>query len=85
MTDLDEYLRRNLVVCKAHGAASAVAKAAERAGALKRAPKWLVALLASAQERMPDVIAATVAHRDEHVAAADDFARRFEAAQRGRA
>lgn len=85
MSELAEYLRRNGVVARAYGAQAAVEQAAERAARLKRPPKWLLALLAQAHERMPDVIAEVVAHRDEERAAADDFARRFEAARRRQA
>jgi hypothetical protein len=39
---MDEYLRRNLLVAKAHGAEAAARTILNRLATRKRAPKWLV-------------------------------------------
>ena len=41
----DEYLRRNLLVCKAVGAHANATAALDRLRGLKRPPKWLVEYL----------------------------------------
>jgi hypothetical protein len=51
-----EYRRRNLAVCSAIGAAAAVRCAQERLAGHRRPPKWLLAYLDSASERIAQVI-----------------------------
>lgn len=52
MSQHEEYLRRNLVVCKGYGALAAVETAIARLGATKNSPKWLQAKLRAAQSRL---------------------------------
>ena len=47
----DEYLRRNLLVCKAVGAKSIASKSLKRLEQQTRPPKWLVAALRGILER----------------------------------
>ncbi len=51
----DEYMRRNLIHCKAVGCAANVRVSLERLRAMKRSPKWLIKNLEGALERAEKV------------------------------
>lgn len=59
-----EYSRRNLQVCRAIGAQAAVDQALDRAKSLKRFPKWAIAYLESAANRLPGLSIDLAAFRD---------------------
>lgn len=46
-----EYLRRNLITCKAYGAIAGLDVALSRLKAMRRPPKWLVKQLEGCKER----------------------------------
>jgi hypothetical protein len=48
----EEYLRRNLLVCGAHGAKATASVALKRLEMQSRPPKWLVAYLRGILERV---------------------------------
>lgn len=69
MTILDqyyasEYHRLNIQVCRVIGAQASVVQALERARAVKSSPKWLIAYLESAAERLPGLSTDLAAMRD---------------------
>lgn len=62
---LDEYLRRNLLVCAAIGATAGLEECLERISAMRRPPKWLIESLEGVLERARRVRAEMVARRDD--------------------
>lgn len=58
-----EYLRRNLLVCKAIGAHANAQAALQRLKAQKRPPKWLVAYLQGIIDRTEDLGPALACYR----------------------
>lgn len=80
--ELTEYLRRNIVHCKAVGAAAAVESALKRLGEQRRAPTWLLRELADARARLAAVTAETSTHRDELKSASDALSGALARAQR---
>jgi hypothetical protein len=61
---LSEYLRRNLLVCKAVGAHANAKAALKRLKAQKRPPKWLVGYLEGIISRTEPLSAALAHHRN---------------------
>ncbi len=59
-----EYHRRNMQVARVCGAQAAVDRALERARSVKSVPKWLIAYLESAAERLPGIQHDLAAWRD---------------------
>jgi hypothetical protein len=59
-----EYHRRNIQVARVCGAQAAVDQALERARAVKGTPKWLIAYLESAADRLPGLQSDLAAWRD---------------------
>lgn len=72
MNKHEEYLRRNLVVCKAVGAQAAISKAMKRLEQQKRPPKWLLGYLQQALTRLPDIPFELAAWRNSSPDAPDD-------------
>lgn len=64
MGDHTEYLRRNLLVASAIGAAAGARTAIERLEGTKRAPLWLLAQLRGIQERAEKLPGDLAAWRD---------------------
>lgn len=60
-----EYMRRNMLVCKAYGAQSYIPGARKRLLAMKRPPKWLLKVLDEMDRRLEPLPAALAAYRDE--------------------
>jgi hypothetical protein len=58
-----EYLRRNLLVCKAVGAHAGASKSLERLRRMKRPPKWLVKSLEGVVERAEPLVSALACYR----------------------
>lgn len=59
-----EFHRLNLQVCRVIGAQAAVDQALERARSVKSTPKWMIAYLESAAERLPGLSADLATLRD---------------------
>lgn len=59
-----EYHRLNMQVCRVIGAQAAVDQALQRARSVKGTPKWMLAYLERAAERLPGLSADLAAHRD---------------------
>ncbi len=59
-----EYHRRNMQVARVCGAQAAVDQALERARSIQSVPKWLIAYLESAAERLPGLQHDLAAWRD---------------------
>ena len=59
-----EYHRRNMQVARVCGANASVAQALNRARQVKSIPKWLIAYLESANERLPGLQHDLAAWRD---------------------
>ena len=59
-----EYHRRNMQVARVCGANASVAQALARARQVKSIPKWLIAYLESANERLPGLQHDLAAWRD---------------------
>jgi len=60
-----EYLRRNLLVCKAVGAQAAALKILERMHGWQRAPKWLEKSVRDILERVTPLPHELAAYRDQ--------------------
>lgn len=65
MSDINEYLRRNLLVAKAIGARSYIPGARDRLLKQKRPPKWLLRVLDGMDERLEALPRELAKHRDE--------------------
>jgi hypothetical protein len=65
MSDTDEYLRRNLNVAKACGAAAGARAILNRLAARKRTPKWLVDAVYDIYSRTKPLSRELAAYRDE--------------------
>lgn len=63
--NMAEYLRRNLLVCKAIGAQSYIPGARKRLLAMKRPPKWLLKMLDGMDERLEPLPKALADYRNE--------------------
>lgn len=59
-----EYHRRNMQVARVCGANAAVDQALDRARAVKGTPKWMIAYLESAADRLPGLQHDLAAWRD---------------------
>ena len=59
-----EYHRRNIQVCRVVGAKASVDQALDRALTVKGVPKWLIAYLKSAAERLPGLSSDLARWRD---------------------
>ena len=62
---MQEYLRRNLNVCKSIGAVSGARAILNRLENMKRVPKWLIAGVHGIYERTTPLTKDLVNHRDE--------------------
>jgi hypothetical protein len=62
---VDEYLRRNLVVCKAVGLKAEIKVTTQRLRGMSRVPKWLFASLTAMHERAADLPPELAKWRDE--------------------
>lgn len=60
----DEYIRRNLLLCKAHGAKAGVSVALKRLEMQSRPPQWLVKALRGVLERVDPIPADLVKWRN---------------------
>jgi hypothetical protein len=60
-----EYLRRNMLVCKAVGARSYIPGALARLQKQKRPPQWILRMLAEMDKRLEPLPTALAAYRDE--------------------
>lgn len=58
-----EYLRRNLLHCKAVGAHANTEAALKRLAAMKRPPKWIVAALEGIRDRVEPLQGALACYR----------------------
>lgn len=63
--NIEEYLRRNLVVSKAYGVRAGLDTALVRLSKMKKRPKWLFDLLGKEYARMDDIIRATILFRGD--------------------
>lgn len=62
---LDEYLRRNLLVAQAAGAHAGAKKILERLSATRRPPRWLIEAVEGVIARTEALPAALAQHRSE--------------------
>ncbi len=65
ITDMDEYLRRNLLHASSVGMKANAEAALKRLDGLTRQPMWLVRMLEGIVERGERVCPEMAAHRDE--------------------
>ncbi|MFH2001616.1 MAG: hypothetical protein ABIK28_18170 [Planctomycetota bacterium] len=65
MSDNEEYLRRNLIVCKAVGIQSGLGAAITRLASHSRPPEWLMTILQNEYNKTRDVVSELAAHRNE--------------------
>ena len=62
---MEEYLARNLLVCKAYGAVAALDTAIRKEGELKRPRKWMLKQLNDAKVRVQPLVGPLVAYRTQ--------------------
>ena len=62
---IDEYLRRNLIHCKAVGVSAGLAECIRHLQTVKHPPKWLVTILNCEWRKMGDIANELAAHRNE--------------------
>lgn len=62
---IQEYLRRNIIVCKAFGVEAGISSALARIRSMKRPPKWLAELLRIERAKAFTVAQEMAIYRDQ--------------------